>query len=259
MIKKTLIGVAIGCVLSTSAAFAEEYKGFYFGVWGGSGSVDMPSKAAFDTVMEDAVPLELAAAGDALSTATREVVFDLSGTGRSTLDDSVSVWGLQLGYRFNKFFATELGYVNLGEASYRLPLAVDYTDTTFNSSGVVTNVDAGTILAERSSKLSSAGPTLSALGLFPLGERFEFHARGGIYFADTRLTGRIRDVETADNLIHRRVDASETELFAGIGGAWIINENFTLRAEYQKFLDVGHEEKTGESDIDVLNLSVLFK
>jgi hypothetical protein len=28
MIKKTLIGVAIGCVLSTPAAFAEEYKGF---------------------------------------------------------------------------------------------------------------------------------------------------------------------------------------------------------------------------------------
>jgi OmpA-OmpF porin, OOP family len=261
MIKKThwLAGMTIGCVLSTPAALAEEYRGFYFGVWGGSGSVDMPSKAAFDDAMEIAVPAELDAAGDALTTATREVLFELSGTGRSTLDDTVSVWGLQLGYRFNKFFAAEVGYANLGEAAYRLPMAVDYTDTTFNAAGAVVGVDSGTLVAERSSRFSSAGPTLSALGMLPIGQHFEFHARGGIYLADTRLTGRIRDAETGENLIHRRTDASETELFAGIGGAWSINENFTLRAEYQKFLDVGGEGKTGESDIDVFNLSVLFK
>jgi hypothetical protein len=74
------------------------------------------------------------------------------------------------------------------------------------------------------------------------------------------VTNRLRDVEfNTGNIVHQRVDASETELFAGIGGAWNINENFVLRVEYQKFLDVGDEEKTGESDIDVFNVSVLFK
>ena len=35
----------------------------------------------------------------------------------STLDDSLSVWGVQLGYRWGKYFATEVGYAKLGEAS----------------------------------------------------------------------------------------------------------------------------------------------
>ena len=96
--------------------------------------------------------------------------------------------------------------------------------------------------------------------MLPLGERFDLHVRAGIYLADTRVTNRIRDVEfNTGNVAHRRVDASQTEIYGGIGGAWNINEGFAVRAEYQKFLDVGDNEKTGESDIDVFNVSVLFK
>ena len=96
--------------------------------------------------------------------------------------------------------------------------------------------------------------------MLPIGQRFDLHVRGGIYLADTRVTNRIRDVESdTDNICHGRVDASQTELFAGIGGAWNINESFALRVEYQKYFDVGDDKKTGESDIDVFNSSVLFK
>ena len=129
MIKKTLAGLAIGCVLSTPAAFAEEYKGFYFGVWGGSGSIDIPSKKTFDDAILPAVPAEVAGSAYTDDRNTPDVATDdirhtfaLAGLGRSTLEDSVSVWGVQLGYRWGKFFATELGYSKLGEASYRLPV-----------------------------------------------------------------------------------------------------------------------------------------
>jgi opacity protein-like surface antigen len=262
MIKKTLAGLAIGCVLSTPAAFAEEYKGFYFGVWGGSGSVDMASKSDLDEVFGAMLGQELEDAsfidtnGTTVITDDTRFDFALADTGTSSLDDTVSVWGVQVGYRWGKFFATELGYANLGEASYRLPADVAVTATAIGT-GVSTS---GTFEAERAAVFTSTGPTISALGMFPLGQRFDLHVRGGIYLADTRLTNRIRDVE-ADfgNVAHDRTDASETELFAGIGGAWNVNENFTLRAEYQKFLDVGDDRKTGESDIDVFNVSVLFK
>lgn len=263
MIRKTLAGLAIGCVLSTPAAFAEEYKGFYFGVWGGSGSIDMASKRALDAAFVAGLGGELddAAFIDLNGTATDlsdDVLYEfaLAGVGRSALDDSVSVWGVQLGYRFNKYFATEVGYAKLGEASYRLPMGVNVTATHLESGlSIGDSFD-----AERAAVFTSSGPTVSALGMFPIGQRFDLHLRGGIYLADTRLTNRIRDVETDfANISHDRVDASETELFAGLGGAWNINENFTLRVEYQKYLDVGDDQKTGESDIDVFNLSVLFK
>jgi hypothetical protein len=165
------------------------------------------------------------------------------------------VWGVQLGYRWGKYFATEIGYAKLGESSYRLPLSVNYTVTNRSNQSFTDTFD-----GERAAVFTSAGPTISALGMLPIGQSFDLHVRAGIYLADTRLTNRIRDVETDfANIMHDRVDASETEVYGGIGGAWNINENTVLRVEYQKYLDVGDDEKTGEGDIDVFNLSVLFK
>jgi OmpA-OmpF porin, OOP family len=261
MIKQTLVGLAIGCVLSTPAAFAEEYKGFYFGVWGGSGSVDMASKRALDEAFVAGLPGELADAAFIDNNNTTDlsddvlVEFALAGLGGSTLDDSVSVWGVQVGYRWGKYFATEVGYANLGEASYRLPASVAYTVTDRTGASFTDSFD-----AERAAVFTSAGPTISALGMLPVGARFDLHLRLGIYLADTRLTNHIRDVESdIGNIAHDRSDASETEVYGGIGGAWNINESVVLRVEYQKYLDVGDEKKTGEGDIDVFNLSVLFK
>jgi OOP family OmpA-OmpF porin len=265
MIKKTrlLAGLAIGCVLSSPAAFADDdelYKGFYFGVWGGGGSVDLQSRAAFDDVVVAALPLELDRSAFLADTDNDQIAdtlyeFALAGIGDSELDDTISAWGVQVGYRFGKYFAAEVGYANLGEASYRLPIDVQVTFT-----DIGTGVSGSEVFpAERATVFTSAGPTISAIGMFPIGQRFDLQARAGIYLADTRVTNRIRDVEFAENVSHRRVDASQTELLAGIGGIWNINENFSLRAEYQKYFDVGDDEKTGESDIDVLTLSVLFK
>lgn len=259
MIKKTrlLAGLAIGCVLSSPAAFADDdelYKGFYFGVWGGGGSVDLQSRSDFDDVVIPNLPQDIDRGDfiDSSGTTNRLFDFTLAGiTGDSSLDDSVSAWGAQVGYRFGKYFAAEVGYANLGEASYRLPITVQLTVTPPGTAEV--------FAAERATVFTSAGPTVSAIGMFPIGQRFDLQARAGIYLADTRVTNRVRDVEFAQNVSHRRVDASQTELLAGIGGSWSVNENFSLRVEYQKFFDVGDDEKTGESDIDVINLSVLFK
>jgi OmpA-OmpF porin, OOP family len=262
MIKKTLVGLAIGCMLSAPAAFAEEYTGFYFGVWGGTGSVDIPSKRTFDTAIAASLPTELARSafidGSETSDTTDDILhtFALAGTGNSTLDDSVSVWGAQLGYRWGKYFATELGYAKLGEASYRLPVSITETVRDITTGTTLS----GNFIGERAMQFTSSGPTISALGMLPIGQYIDLHARAGIYLADTRVTNRTRDVEfNTGNINHRRVDASQTEMFAGLGGAWNINESVVLRLEYQKYLDVGDDEKTGESDIDVFNVSVLFK
>lgn len=261
MIKKTLAGVAIGCVLASPAAFAEEYQGFYFGVWGGAGSIDLPSKRAFDEAIPPMLPEELARGAfidnRGTDTLTDDILYEfgLAGLGDSSLDDSVSVWGAQVGYRWGKFFATELGYAKLGEANYRLPMSIDVRATFSDGSSVTDN-----FVGERATQFVSAGPTISALGMLPVGQYLDLHVRAGIYLADTRVTNRIRDAEfDFGNVSHRRVDASQTELFGGIGGAWNINESVVLRVEYQKYFDVGDDEKTGESDIDVFNLSVLFK
>lgn len=259
--KKTrlLAGVALGCVLSTSA-LAEEYRGFYLGVWGGSGDMDFGSKAAADQAVTQMLNLELQLIPVQPQTNLGVLVMD------STLDDSLTPWGLQVGYRFNKWVAAEIGYVDLGELLYTLSGAIagDYAQICpcDGTPTLVISQLAGAF--ERSVQVTSTGVTASVLGMLPLSDRFDLHARGGIYLADTRVTNRLRYFDLADqsdvfNLLHRRVDASQTELFAGLGAAWNINESFALRLEYQKFFDIGDDQKNGETDVDVLNVAVLFK
>ncbi|MDY6947172.1 MAG: outer membrane beta-barrel protein, partial [Pseudomonadota bacterium] len=235
----------------------------YFGVWGGAGEFDSPSKGAMDQAILDNLASEIAFIP--IQPDTNLSVTEVFG---STQDDSLTPWGLQVGFRFNKWVAAEIGYVDLGEYLYSLSgaisgdLGVLCSPPTCDPADIVPiPLDGG---FERSTQLTSSGITASVLSMFPLGSHFDLHIRGGIYYADTRVTNRLRYIDGVDqdgvfNLLHRRVDASQTELFGGLGAAWNINENFALRVEYQKYFDVGDDDKAGESDVDVINVSVLFK
>lgn len=248
---RLLTGVALGCVLSTPAAFAEEYSGFYFGVWGGVGSADWPSKTAFDASFSDPwVQGQLDDLADAITAATGDVTtITLASREPSSLDDSPDAWGLEVGYRFNKYFGAEVGYVRLGEVQYDFDGSIDYTDSigteNFDISGAY--------------RFASAGPTAAAVGFLPLNKYIEFHGKAGIYLADSRQTVRLTDVESKQNFYHERVDSSQTELFAGIGATWNATESLAVRLEYQRFFNVGDDEKTVEENIDVISLGVLFK
>lgn len=224
MINRTrlLAGLALGCVLSTPV-LAEEYSGFYFSVWGGAGNTDMPSRADLDEVFN----------------------LDPSTAATSRLDDTTDVWGALVGYRFNKWLGTEVGYVNLGEVKYDL-------------SGELATPQ-GNLPYVVGYRFSSAGPSAAAVGYLPAGEHFEFNAKAGIFVADTRETVHLYDVLFEENAGHVRSDASQTELFAGIGATWNATRNFAVRVEYQRYFDVGDDEKTYEQDIDVLSVGVLFK
>lgn len=257
MIDKTrlLAGLALGCVLSTPA-LAEEYRGFYFSVWGGGGSVDTPSRAVFDDFFDDAwvqgILDDLATnfnnnpdnAGTTLSLAS-------GFRDDSSLDDSTGVWGALVGYRFNKWVGTEVGYVKLGEAKYDFD--GDITQTLTPGGSEVFPYTMGY-------RFASAGPTAAVVGFLPAGQHFEFNAKAGIFLADTRETVRLYDVEFDGNFYHTRDDSSQTEIFAGIGATWNATENLAIRVEYQKFFDVGDDSKQAlETDVDVINVGVLFK
>lgn len=254
-----LAGLTLGCALATPA-MAEDYRGFYFTAWGGSGEYDVPSKSANDAAIMAGLNAELAVLPIQPFT---QVTLSPEG---STQDDSLTPWGAAIGYRFNKWVAVEAGYVDLGEFLYSLTGTLTgqygFFCETCDPADIYVVPLAGDF--ERAKQITSSGITASVLGMFAAGQHFDFHVRGGLYYADTRVTDRLRymDAQFEDdvfNLYHRRVDASQMELLAGIGGAWNINENFSLRVEYQKYFDVGDDEKAGESDVDVINVSVLFK
>jgi OmpA-OmpF porin, OOP family len=225
------LAAALGMVAATTAS--AENAGLYFGLTGGTTSVDMGgSRQDFDENFGFPIATTLELSG-----------VDVIGF-QSSLDDSDIGWGLQVGYRFNRYIAAEVGYVNLGDALYEAIMTVDDGLEIFP--------------VEASVRFKSSGPTAAVLGILPIGERFDAHLKGGIYVADTRLRSRLRDVEFDENVVHDETKASETEFFFGVGGAWNINDTYSLRVEYQRYLDIGNDD-TGEGDVDLIGVSVLFR
>jgi len=55
------------------------------------------------------------------------------------------------------------------------------------------------------------------------------------------------------------ISARSTDTVLGIGGAFNPSRRFSIRLEYQKFKDVGDPDRTGEGDVDVIDLGLLIR
>jgi hypothetical protein len=224
------------CVGSVSGAHAAE-EGFYFGIMGGQSSADL-SKNELDA--------GFGGIADAFAAELDLTASDLD----STLDDSDAAWGLHIGYQWGAHVGAEIGYVDLGEAYY--DGAALLTDPIPPATPVG--------ILGLPAFFRANGFTAAVLGILPLGERFDLHARGGILFARNRTTIRFTDFETGEVLGSGEVRGNSKDFFVGLGAAWNINPDYSVRFEYQRFLDVGDdEENLLEYDIDLISLNLLFR
>jgi opacity protein-like surface antigen len=66
---------------------------------------------------------------------------------------------------------------------------------------------------------------------------------------------------SATSSVFGSASASETgfDPMFGIGGAYNVTDKLAVRIEYEKFLDVGDESTTGQSDVDLLSASLVFR
>jgi OmpA-OmpF porin, OOP family len=238
-VRAVLVAAGLG-LAATGGAAAQDNGGAYFLVQGGATSYDL-SRSDIDQSLLD----EAAAAFNTPTTRLNAAAV------ASTLDDSDTGWGVQVGYRFNRYVAAEFGYVDLGNVVYAGQLQATVVPLPAATPAVTTTID-----TDR--RVESAGPTASVLGMFPLNERFDIHGRAGIYFGDTRVRNRSVVPGVPASAVSFEVSDSSRDFFAGIGGAWNINNSYSVRVEYIRYLDVG-DDRTGEADIDFINVSMLFR
>ena len=148
----------------------------------------------------------------------------VTGAGVSC-DDSDTAWRILGGYQFTPNVALELGYTNLGEAKASGP--------------------GGTVKAE------ATAIELVALGILPLADRFALYAKAGLYRGETEF--RANTV-----LITGNETESNTDLTFGFGARFDITPRVALRAEWQRYTDMGGGD-FGESDVDVISVGALFR
>ena len=148
--------------------------------------------------------------------------FDVPGVSCKEKDTS---WKILGGYQVNKNFAAEVGYIDFGDL------------VRVSGPGGTARVEAHAFDAV-------------GVGILPLADRFSVYGKLGLYHGTVDATVRTFTLNA---------DASDdsTDLTFGLGAAFALTRQVSLRGEWQRYTDVGGSD-TGKDDIDVISLGVLF-
>ena len=188
-------------LLASAPAFAADDSGFYIGAGFGETAVEVND------------------------------IYDLG----LKFDDSGTTWKILGGYKFMKYFAAELEYIDVGDAedSWR--------------------EEDGPYFAEADATIGLSGFNASAVGILPLGEKFSVFGKLGfiMWDADFELEGdtNLPEFEGVD-LSDKGTDDG-TDISWGIGAGFDFTDNFGVRLEYQSF-------EIEDTDAALLSGSVLW-
>ena len=148
-------------------------------------------------------------------------------------DDKDTAWKIYGGYQFNRFFAAEIGYADLGRSAAGA-----------NVGGIIVNPTFEVTAFE-----------LSGIGFLPVLDRLALFMRLGVYRAETELGG----TGTAFGItVPVSGKDSNSDLTFGLGIQYSFTRNLGVRGEWQQYMKVGGGN-TGESDIDVLSAAFVFR
>ena len=147
------------------------------------------------------------------------------GSPGGSCDDKDTAWKLFGGYQFNRNFAAELGYSDLGKAK-----ADDGAGATVEAKSWATD--------------------LSAIGSIPF-DAFSIFGRLGGYYGKTDLTGFASGSKSTSNLTY------------GAGAQYDFSKSLGVRGEWQRYNKMkARDDASGteaESNVDVLGVSLLYR
>ena len=149
--------------------------------------------------------------------------------GSSSIDDSATAYGINGGYRFNRYFALEGAYEHLGS---------------FDDSS---NTGTDTI----SGKFKANALSLSGVGFYPLSSAWSLYGKAGLARTDAKLEASSENETTpVDNTSH-----TGTGLLIGAGVNYDFDRAFFAKAGWDRYSKVG-DSSTGSGPIDLYMLGV---
>ncbi|HSA88317.1 MAG TPA: outer membrane beta-barrel protein [Burkholderiales bacterium] len=157
---------------------------------------------------------------------------NLDCTGTTACDDKDSSWKIFAGYQFNRNFAVEFGYTDLGEATASTPPIG--------------------IIPPASVAIESTVWELVAVGILPLADRFSAYGKLGLYRADTDVAVNFVGLGSVTD------SDSNTDLTFGIGVRFDITPHLGVRLEWQRYSGVAAAD-FDEGDVDAMSLGVAWR
>jgi OOP family OmpA-OmpF porin len=154
-------------------------------------------------------------------------------TSSSSLDSNDTAYSLNIGYKFNPYFAVEGGYVDLGKYGFQSNVTAPAA-TTVNGSYKVDGVN------------------LSAVGILPLNNGFSVYGKAGVFRAKTDL-----DVSSPGTVATSSASHHSTNPTYGLGAAYDITKDWTAKLEWNRYHEVG-DSSTGKDNIDLYTVGVAY-
>jgi OmpA-OmpF porin, OOP family len=214
-------GFIAALVLLAGPAIAQDNNGFYMGAGMGYSKLNI-NEDKLDRLISGELP-------------------DPWFISKSTVDQNATPYQIFAGFRFLNYFAVELAYLNLGEATYKA------------------NIENGTTLGDGAVKgtWSNDGVPLSFLGIWPLSDQFDIFGRVGVYYGSTDLKVRGKD-SSGQSVVTTSVDDNTTQFFGGVGADWNFAEHLTGRAEWQAMPSVGNDD-VGSGNFNNFIFSLIYR
>jgi len=143
------------------------------------------------------------------------------------------------GYRFHPNFAVEGGYAELGKFS------ASGTVTTFNFVPIVPLPTKVTIEVGQ-------GLHLAVVGNVPLANQFSVFGRLGAYDMRTEMKVTVSGISSSES-------ARNTGFLLGAGVGYDFTRNVGMRVEWEQFNKVGDKDKTGQGDVGLLSVGLVYR
>ena len=141
-------------------------------------------------------------------------------------EDRDTAIGAFVGLQFNTNFGVELGYTDLGSV-------------TASGFGITGDVKA-------------KGIEFSAVGTAPINEQFSVYGKLGFFRWDV-------DAQAQGFGVGATRSDSGTDLTYAVGVQYNVTKTVGVRAQYQRYNDLGNEATTGTSDADFIGVGIVFK
>ncbi len=142
----------------------------------------------------------------------------------SSCDTEAAAFGILGGYQVNRNFAAELGYHDFGRV-------------TFSAPGVSANI-------------KSSAAELVGLGAYPFANWFSVYAKLGAYHAEAKASASLAGLGPTDR---------NTDLTFGFGAQCDVTREAGVRAEWQRYKNVGGDNTGGKHDIDVISIGLIWR
>lgn len=199
--------VALGA-LHTTNALAEDSSYYYAGVGVGQSRANIEEDRMTNSVVPSLVIANI------------------------THDKSDTAYKLYGGYQFNRYFAVEAGYFNLG--------AYSFTSTTVPT-------------GQLNGRIKVQGVNIDLVGTLPVTDVFSVMARIGAHNSKTSDTF---SGSGAAIVLEPNPSKRQTNYKAGLGLQYEINPSFLIRAEVERYR--ANDALSHHVNIDAVSLSLVF-